>query len=207
MAQNSDSGQVLAPYKWKSQKRDTVQDRLVLYYYLKQRLLVGDYLVGRELSEWLECGTPLWYLETLVGDADGTPPRFGGPSYTRPAGKGAYNDGLAELVPPDVRGKAEGRWKSTKARNPDQVAEVLDLTVVPASSQFRMELQEDGAASSIRCSEATLSHPRKLSFTAQDDDTTATAECVLSLDGRRMRLVFKPHGWSEQTMILDRVAE
>jgi thiol-disulfide isomerase/thioredoxin len=281
LAQNSASDQVLAPYKWKSQKRDTVQDRLVLYYfgasecppcnapenvelikqlkarlpaahpdllvktvlihldhdferaqefagkygawdeisvgsdwfneltqhyrakskanaiphvmvfrdsdgfdpapvrghYLKQRILVGDYLVGPELGKWLEHGTPLWYLETLVGDADVNPPRF------------------------------EGRWKSTKARNPDQVAEVLELTVVPASSQFRIELQEAGAASSIRCSEGTLSHPRKLSFTAQEDDTTATAECVLSLDGRRMRLAFKPLGWSEQTIILDRVAE
>ena len=148
-------------------------------HYLKRTLLVGDYIVGPELNEWLQHGVPLWHLDTLIGDADSASPRFA------------------------------GRWRSSKERNADQAAELLELTVVPtnAPGRFRLELLEDGEPSSAQCSDAILSPPRKLTFTAQEDSTTATGECVLSLDARHMRLALAVTNWMEQTMILERIAE
>jgi hypothetical protein len=90
-------------------------------HYLKQRLLVGDYLVGPELEDWLQQGLPLRHLETLIGESAGEPPRF------------------------------DGRWRNTKNRNPDRDAESIELDVIPLSGpeRFRIELREGDESTGV----------------------------------------------------------
>ena len=227
LAQDPGNGQVLAPYKWEGRNRDTVQDRLVLYYFGASGCPPCNAPENVELIKQVKARLPAAHPDLLVKsvliclDHDFERARDFAAKYGAwdevSVGSNWFNEltqhylakSKANAIPHVMVFRDSDGFDPAPARGHylKQVAELLELTVVPASSQFRIELQEDGAASSIRCSEGTLSHPRKLGFTAQEDDTTATAECALSLDGRTMRLAFNPRGWSERTMTLNRVAE
>lgn len=201
--QGSTAG-VLAPYQWHGKPRDAVQDRLVLYYFGASDCPPCNAPQNIELLKQVKARLPGAHPDLLVKtvliclDHDFERAREFAAKY------GAWD----EISVGSVWFNELTQHYLAKSKA-NVIPHVLELDVIPLSvpERFRLDLREDGESSSVQCSDAILSPSRRLTFTAKDDSTTATGECVLSLDGRRIGLVLTATNWMERTMILDRVAE